>query len=164
VETSAALWYLSAKIASAVEADAVGDIDEYLMKLAVGVATGTNKDDTSETALKNPRPIKVSAFLKQVDKDIEGFSHQYGILSEYAHPNWAGTVFIYAKHDHENRLTDFGQNIRKKDSTKTIGIINLSVALAMFERSYNRITELIPAFTSLCEKHSKTSAPGSKQL
>lgn len=151
VETSAALWYLCAKVAIAVESDSVGDIDDYLMKMVVGTATGAPKTNDSTTHVALPRPVRVDAFLKQADKDIEGFSHQYGVLSEYAHPNWAGTVLLYAKHDPENRLTDFGQNIRKADSTKCIGVMNLSVALAMFETSYNRITALIPAFTKLCE-------------
>src|SRR5438132_11413643 len=35
----------------------------------------------------------------------------------------------------------------KGDSTKGIGIGNLSAALAMFERSYKRIPDLLPAFT-----------------
>jgi hypothetical protein len=155
VETSAALWYLCAKVASAVESNSVGDIDDYLMKLVAGIATGATTTDGSTTDVILPRPVKVGAFLKQADKDIEGFSHQYGILSEYAHPNWAGTVLLYAKHDPENRLTDFGQNIRKGESTKRIGVCNLSVALAMFETSYNRIADLIPAFTKLCESSLK---------
>ncbi len=151
VGTSAALWYLCAKIAAAVELDAIGDIDDCMIKLVAGMATGGPKTDASTTDVALPRPVKVGAFLNQVDKDIEGFSHQYGILSEYAHPNWAGTVLLYSKHDPENRLTEFGQNIRKGDSTKRIGVCNLSAALAMFETSYNRIANFIPAFTKLCE-------------
>lgn len=155
VETSAALWYLYSKVAVAVESNAVDDIDNHLMKLLAGVATVAPKTDASKADKTLPRPVKVGAFLKQVEKDIEGFSHQYGILSEYAHPNWSGTVLLYAKHDSENRLTDFGQNIRKGEGTKLIGVVNLSVALAMFETSYNRIADLIPTFTKLCESRLK---------
>jgi hypothetical protein len=93
-----------------------------------------------------------------VEKDIEGFNHQYGILSEYSHPNWAGTVYLYAKHDKENGATDFGQNIRIPEGTKQIGVGNLSVALLLFERSYNRIADLIPAFTKLCEDRMRNAA------
>jgi len=150
VETSAALWFLCAKVAAAVASNAVGDIDDYLMKLVAGMATGAPKTDASTSDATLPRPVRVAAFLNQADKDIEGFSHQYGILSEYAHPNWAGTVLLYAKHDPENRLTDFGHNMREGDNTKRIGICNLSVALAMFETSYNRITDLVPNFVRLC--------------
>ncbi len=150
VETSAALWYLWDKVAAAVESDAIGDIDDYLMKLVAGTATNAPKTAASTDDVTLPRPVRVSAFLKQADKDIEGFSHQYGLLSEYAHPNWAGTVLLYAKHDPGNRLTDFGPNIRKGEGTRLIGVCNLSVALAMFETAYNRIGDLIPAFSKLC--------------
>jgi hypothetical protein len=145
VETSAALWYLCAKVGTAVESNDVGNIDKYLMKMYVGVATGA----TTEVVM--PRPVRVGKFLESVEKDIPGFNHQYGILCEYAHPNWAGTALVYSKNDAENRVTYFGKNMRKADNTKLIGTSNLSVALLMFERSYNRITEILPAFTKLCE-------------
>jgi hypothetical protein len=151
VETSAALWYLFTKVAATLESQVVGDVDDYLMKLVAGTATGVADAEADTTDATLRRPVKVAAFLKSADKDIEGFSRQYGILSEYAHPNWAGTVLLFAKHDPENRLTDFGQNVRKEANTKRIGICNLSVALAMFETSYNRIADLIPTFSKLCE-------------
>jgi hypothetical protein len=157
VETSAALWTLCAKVTATIESGLVGDIDEYLMRLVVGIATDPPANPVA-SGEAFPRPIRVRDFLKQADKDIEGFSRQYGILSEYAHPNWAGTVLLYAKHDRENRLTDFGQNIRKGENTKLIGVSNLSVALAMFETSYNRIVDLVPTFTALCEKNLKEQA------
>ena len=154
VETSAALWTLCAKLTATIVSGFVGDIDEYLMRLVVGIATDTPANPVAiDSAF--PRPVKVREFLKQADKDIEGFSRQYGILSEYAHPNWAGTVLLYAKHDPKNRLTDFGENIRKGENTKGIGVLNLSVALAMFELSYDRIADIVPGFTALCEKNLK---------
>jgi hypothetical protein len=151
VETSAALWYLRGKVATAVESNDVGNIDEYLMKMYVGIATG------APTEVVMPRPVRVGKFLESVEKDIPGFNHQYGILCEYAHPNWAGTALVYSKNDTENRVTYFGKNMRKADNTKTIGVVNLSVALMMFERSYNRITDILPEFTKLCE--SRLAAP-----
>ena len=148
VETSAALWYLCAKVSEAVESDSLENID-YLMRMVVGVATDPPPLPNGAVF---PRPIRIKAFLKAVEKDIPGFSRQYGMLSEYAHPNWAGTVLLYAKHDSEKRLTDFGRNIRKGEATSGIGVTNLGVALAMFQSSYNRVDELMPAFTALCEK------------
>jgi hypothetical protein len=68
VETSVALWYLCAKVEAAVQSGTVGDVDDYMMRLTVG----------SRTDPDMPRAIKVSAFLKCADKDIEGFSHRYG--------------------------------------------------------------------------------------
>jgi hypothetical protein len=152
VETSAALWYLCNKVSKSVELAEVGDIDVYLMRLIAGVATGAPITNEGGEDLVMPRPIRVREFLKQVDSDIEGFSHQYGILSEYAHPNWAGTVYLYARHDQINLSTDFGQNIGDARAAKSIGISNLGIALVMFERSYNLVADLIPEFTRLCEE------------
>jgi hypothetical protein len=157
VETSAGLWYLCAKVDASVESAEVGDIDDYLVKMIAGIATGPPTVATTGEAI-TPRPIRVDKFLDSVEKDINGFKRQYGILSEYAHPNWAGTVYLYAEHDQENGVTDFGQNIRKPDGTKRIGVGNLSVALLMFERSHGRIAKLIPAFTKLCEDRLRNAA------
>jgi hypothetical protein len=152
VETSAALWYLCGKVATSVESNDVGNIDGYLMKMYVGIATG------APTEVVMPRPVRVGMFLESVEKDIPGFNHQYGMLCEYAYPNWAGTALVYSKNDTENRVTYFGKNMRKAENTKTIGVVNLSVALMMFERSYNRITEILPPFIKLCERRLANAA------
>jgi hypothetical protein len=72
IETSAALHYLCAKVETVVESGVIGDIDDYLMKLTMGTATGGNETDFNASDPVLPRPIKVSAFIKQMDKDIEG--------------------------------------------------------------------------------------------
>jgi hypothetical protein len=149
VETSAALWYLCAKVEAAVQTGAVGDIDEYLMRLSVG----------SRTDPDMRRAIKVSAFLKCVDKDIEGFSHGYGQLCEFAHPNWAGTTLLYSKPDATTPgAYEFGSNIRGGDGAYAVGVVNLSVALLIFERSYSRLGDLMPGFVTVCENHLQPSA------
>jgi hypothetical protein len=157
VETSAALWYLCGKVEASVESAEVGDIDDYLMKMSMGIATDPPIDPGTGEAL-TPRPIRIHNFLDRVEKDVSGFNRQYGYLSEYAHPNWAGTVYLYSKLDKENGAADFGQNIREPDSTKITGVGNLSVALLMFERSYNRVADLITDFTKLCEERLKKAA------
>ena len=157
VETSAALWYLCGKVEASVESAEIGDIDDYLMKMNMGMATDPPTDPKTGEAIM-PRPIRIGKFLDSVEKDVNGFNRQYGYLSEYAHPNWAGTVYLYCKFDREKGAADFGQNIREPDGTKVIGTGNLSVALLMFERSYNRVADLIPDFTKLCEERLKKVA------
>jgi hypothetical protein len=149
VEATAALWYLCAKVASVIDSNMVGDIDEYLMRLSMGTATGWPEDSSSQPAM--PRPIRIGKFLERVEKDIEGFKHQYGVLSEYTHPNWAGTVLLYSSTNKQTAITDFGQNIRGSDSAKAVGIVSLSVALKLFHAKYNRIGDLLPAFIGVCE-------------
>ena len=147
VETSAALWYLWTKLDGAVQARAVGDIDDYLMKLIMG--SKTNPD--------LPQAINVLTFVDRVNKDIDGFRHQYDNLSEFAHPNWAGTGLLYSKSDSQNLWTDFGANIRGLRSTKQAGAVNLSVALMIFERNYNLVGDLMPPFVELCESRAKAA-------
>lgn len=144
VEASAALWYLCTKVEASLESAEVGDIDAYLMQLSMGMATDPPTDPATVEPMM-PRPVKTSTFLKCVEKDIEGFSRQYGYLSEYTHLNWAGTVYHYLKFDQRNAAADFGQNIRQPVNTKLIFACSLSNAFLMFERSYNRIADIFPA-------------------
>jgi hypothetical protein len=60
-------------------------------------------------------------------------------------------MLVYSEHDTQNRTTHFGKNLRLKENSKNIGLGNLSVALGMFETSYDKIAEKLPSFTSLCE-------------
>ena len=100
-----------------------------------------------------PPPINVLNFIDCVEKDIPGFRDQYDRLGEFAHPNWAGTTFLFSKIDYSSGIADFGGNIRETESTRRMGLLNLSVALAMFEVSYNRIIDLMPDFVQICERH-----------
>jgi hypothetical protein len=151
VETSAGLWFLNAKLEAAVKAKAVGDLDNYLSKLVMG--------SRSDSAL--PEALNVLKFVDRVEKDVEGFRHQYEILSEFAHPNWAGTVLLYSNTDYINLSTDFGNSIRGMDAPKRIGIINLSVALMIFEQSYNSVADLMPAFIELCKRRTEMNEASS---
>jgi hypothetical protein len=152
-ETSAALWYLHSKVDDAIKSNQVGDIDAYLVKLNVGIATAPPPMDEGEF----PRPVKIGKFLEQVEKVIEGFSEHYGVLSEYAHPNWAGTVSLYSKFHPENLTIDFGQYLRGGEQAKGLGITSLHGSLGLFEVTYNNLTDSMPAFVELCQRNSKTS-------
>ena len=157
VEISAALWYLCTKVEASVESAELGDIDDYLMKMSMGMATDPPTDPASGEPIM-PRPVRIGTFLDCVEKDIEGFSRQYGYLSEYAHPNWAGTVYLYSQFDKGNATADFGQNIRQPENTKLIFAVSLSNALRIFELSYNHITNIVPSFVKLCENRLDNAA------
>src|ERR1700685_2713020 len=57
VEASAALWFLCVKVKGAVKSKVVGDMDEHLMKLVVGIATDAPQPNPTGDAF--PRPVKV---------------------------------------------------------------------------------------------------------
>jgi hypothetical protein len=155
VETSAALWYLRSKVDDAIKSNQIGDIDTYLVKLNVGIATAPPKLEEGDF----PRPVKIGKFLDQVEKVIEGFSDHYGVLSEFAHPNWAGTASFYSKFHPENLTIEFGQYIRGGDHAKELGVNSLHAALEFFEVTYNNLTDSMPAFVELCQRHLKEQSP-----
>jgi hypothetical protein len=111
VETRAGLRYLRAKLDDAVTNQSKGDIDDYMMKLLMG----------SNAVLELPQAINVLTFVDSVNKGIEGFREQCDNLSEFAHPNWAGTSLLYSKSDPKNLWSDFDKNIRCFNSTKQAG-------------------------------------------
>ena len=147
VETSAALWYLCAKVDAALKAGLVGEIDDFLMRLIMG----------SKTDPEMPQALNVLTFVDHANKDIEGFRHQYDILSEFSHTNWAGTTGLYSRVDQRSFWTDFGSDTRGNEGPKHVGIINLSVALGMFESSYNHLGDIMPDFIALCESQLNTT-------
>jgi hypothetical protein len=147
-ETFAALWYLWHKITAVVESNDVGDIDTDIMSLISG--TRVPNDPIF------PQAIHILKMIDKVNKEVDGFRHQYDVLCEYTHPNASGTTQSYLQHNRkqlttEQLTTEFGQNSRTSENTKMIGLTNLSVSLLLFELKYNRITNLIPAFITLCE-------------
>src|SRR5437763_472139 len=101
------------------KAGIVGDIDDFLMKLSLG--------SRADNGIM-PQAISVLTFVDRVEKDCEGFRQQYDRLSEFAHPNRAGTALLYSKPDPPSLWTDFGSNIRGIDGPKQVGVVNLSVA------------------------------------
>jgi hypothetical protein len=150
VETCAALWYLRVRLETTVQSTTAGKIDEDLMRLLMG-----SKADADIL----PPPINVLSFVDRVEKDIPGFRCQYDRLSEFAHPNWAGTTLLFSKME-SGGVANFGENIRGTESTMRIGLANLSVALAMFEVSYNHITDLMPGFVQVCERQTGPDSQG----
>jgi hypothetical protein len=141
LETSAAVWYFRAKVAAVVESGIMGDIHDSLRQLIMG----------SKSNQQLPEAFNVLKFVDRATKDIEGFRQQYESLCEFAHPNWAGTVLMYSKPGPEYRSMDFGANVRGK-SARVSGVMNLSVALWMFEISYHQLSDLMPRFIALCER------------
>jgi cation transport regulator ChaC len=149
VETTAALWYLETKLEEAVTKKSKSDIDDFLMKLLMG----------SKTAPELPPAINVLTFVDRVNRDVEGFREQYDNLSEFAHPNWAGTSLLYSKSDPKTARTEFAKNIRSLTSTKRVAMVNLNVALMIFERTYEKVGNVMPAFVKLCSEAEESSAP-----
>jgi hypothetical protein len=141
VETSAAIWYLRRKLSAAVESGALENVDESVMKMLMGSKIDPNL----------PQALNVMTFVRDVEKEINGFENQYGALSEIAHPNWAGTAFLYSNPDHNSQHVDFGAHLRGRATLIVTGLTNLDTALLIFNHSRLLLAELVPPFALLCE-------------
>ncbi len=146
VETAAGLWYLRTKIMKAIKADSLGDLHEVLRRLNVGYK------DPSALVDNLPEALSVLTFVGHVDIEIEGYAKAYASLSEYSHPNYEGAACLFSWPHAATGLVDFGANIRASDSHETIGVMNLSVAVMMFDHSYRAFEDSMPLLVRLCEK------------
>ncbi|HEX5482967.1 MAG TPA: hypothetical protein VFZ08_10120 [Terriglobia bacterium] len=142
VETNAALWFLDEKVGSALKQNKLGDLDDCVMRLLAGNYTWD----------EFPNPLRVGKFVESVERRVPGFKEQYNRLSEYAHPNSAGTTHLYSTIDRENVFVNFGPNSKYTEAAKAICVANLSVTLMMFEHIYNCLSDAMPDFVKLCEK------------
>lgn len=141
-ETCAGVWYLSTRLRRAVEEKSLGNADDRLMRLLCG-----NKSDA-----EMPDPVHVNDFIAAVEKQAPGFQSQYDRLSEFAHPNWAGTLLSYSKSDPDERCTFFGPYLRQAESIRVQGVVGLSIVLLMFRKVFNDVGDVMPAFTAVCEQ------------
>jgi hypothetical protein len=120
METSAALWYLRKVMEGSIETQTIGEADQRLMQLLMG-----SKSDTDIL----PEAVNVLKCVDSVDKKIPGFRHQYDRLSEFAHPNWAGTALLFSKRE-EGGIANFGENMRSERLCSLAGFI-ISLAHSM---------------------------------
>jgi hypothetical protein len=98
-----------------------------------------------------PTAINVLTFVDEMNKSIAGFREQYDKLSEFAHPNWAGTTGLYSMPNKEEFCTDFGSGLNHCAAVQIIGAITLNLCLMAFVDAYNSIADMMPEFVRICE-------------
>lgn len=140
-ENAAAVWYLMQLIRGVNGTPHGKGLDERIMKLVMG----------SRSIDEMPDALNVQTMLKKAEKSFPGILSTYDSLSEFAHPNWSGTSGLYSKNDPDEILTHLGKNMRSTEWPLRRGLNSLIGALAMFEHAYNRISDLMPGFISVCE-------------
>lgn len=140
-ETCAAVWYLNERIRRSVEQGTLGNADDRLMRMLLG----------SRIDSELPDPVHINDFIRSVSTQLPEFEEHYNRLSEFAHPNWAGTLFAFSRPEPEERTTHFGPYLRGSESISVQGLVGLSTSLLAFRTVFESIGDLMPAFTKLCE-------------
>jgi len=140
LETAALLFWLDKKVGEIIKQDKVGSVDEFLMKALFGSRNkGARKD-----------AFNVLTAIKHFNKRFKRIQGCYDNLSDYAHPNFEGTLSMYAQHDQLNKYTNL--SISSDPSRRSEGLPLLCAALKSFEYYYESISRFIPRFVQVCEK------------
>lgn len=59
-----------------------------------------------------PQAINVLTLVDRLDREVSGVRRAYDTMSEVAHPNYGGVHGLFAKNDHDKRITFFGDSLR----------------------------------------------------
>jgi hypothetical protein len=146
IETIAAIWYFMKLIEKPILN--LTEVHEKILRLLVNHKTNPTQRN----------PINIISFLDAVEKEVPGIKKTYDNMSEYAHPNWSGTMLIYSKINKENFVTYFSENIKKEsaEAHMEMGLNALVGSIEIFEIAYNRSGDLLPTFIKECEKSKNT--------
>jgi hypothetical protein len=147
METCAAIWYLRQALERSIETQTISDADQRVVQLLMGSRVDPNLREA----------VNVLKCVDSVEKTIPGFRHQYDWLSEFAHPNWAGTVLLFSKRE-DGGIANFGENMRQEESVLSSGLHNLAGALDVFRVAYERVGALMPDFIPLSEANLQAEA------
>jgi len=141
VETGAALWYLGQAVEGAVRGGTSAELKERVFRLLHG----------SRTTPEAPSAINVLTFIDAADKQVEGVRHSYDRLSEMAHPNWAGTLYLFGRPNREARACVFGPSADVNELSFRTGAV-LGGTCYLVGSGMKTISEHMPALVAMCER------------
>jgi hypothetical protein len=98
--------------------------------------------------------VNVLKCLDQLDKTIEGARESYDILSEFAHPNYAGVTGLFARIAPPSPVVHFGAGAGR--DPLPVGLSSLSAALMIFEFVQRKVRAILPAYI---ERFEQTGPP-----
>ncbi len=141
VETAAALWYLARSVQSAVDTGQSDGVKQQVVRLLHG----------SRTTPEAPLATNVLTFVDAVERQVGGFRHAYDGLSEMAHPNWAGTLYLFGKPDAEARACIFGPSADAEElAVRTAAV--LSGSCLIVDAALHDIGATLAQLVAICER------------
>ena len=151
METETLFWTFIDMLQEALKNRKVENIRTFFDKALTGV-----KDQELK---KFKRPNEASQVLdphhvlklieNTMGKKIQSYPLQYASLSEFSHPNAAGTIEAYTTFDWPSNTVRFGLNSEKLSSD--LALPQLVVSIRAFIQLYDLSADLIHEFVELCE-------------
>lgn len=140
METAAMLYWLHHRLKTVVDSGELGDIDEFLMRGSLG---HRNRNDL-------PEALNALTGIDRVAKQYEGFRDMYDDLSEFAHPNWSGTIGAFGVEDQESMRVEFDNNPRGLPWDFIFR--PLIISLMVTRRKTEEVKALVPRFIKICDE------------
>ncbi len=149
METEALFIIFIDKLHESLKTQNLNGIHIFLNKSLLGVKDPQIKQlKRPNPAITDIDPINVLTLIGKIDKKIKGYSLHYASLSEFTHPNAAGTSKAYAKIDYENNIVRFG--IHEGNLSADLALPMLTNSLHTFIDLYDHSADLLQEFTALC--------------
>jgi hypothetical protein len=150
IETAALFWDFIAKLKAALASHNIEEIRNFLSGCLVGVKSPKLKE------FKSPSqpdlivtPVNILTLIDRLDKDVTHFRLNYDSMSEFSHPNAAGTVDAYVVLDWDAGMARLGSNRAKL--VPELALPQLVGTLTAFIIQYDHAAELLEKFIPLCE-------------
>ncbi len=163
VETASLLWDLSMRVRRVLAQGgkgALSELDTHLMKVLLGAKSKEWVGDPDKYQAPNVLTI-LDRLAKSGFPQLRGF---YDMLSEFAHPNFAGLQGAYAKVNATTRETTFvDRPFQVRAGSLVVPVNALSVGLNVTVTAIEAYDEDAALFVRLCEQdiHDKGTWPRS---
>ncbi|MEX0660847.1 MAG: hypothetical protein WEA58_12335 [Balneolaceae bacterium] len=146
METASVLFLVEERIERNLNSFNCEETDKFLMKILVG-----GKLKSYEYFAYNC----LKAIDKVDGKKYDQFREMYDQLSEFAHPNWAGSAGYFSKIESEGiKIFTLNDGIKNPFFI----LFPFSISITVLIDSINSIKKLMPKFIKICESSCQRSA------
>lgn len=140
-ETIAVFWYLNEKLKYVIEHNELSHFTEIMRRLMLGWTEDP----------KFPNRVNAITMIDSVDKGLDGtFRKQYDYLSEYAHPNYCGTMCVYAETHKKAHKVTFGKYKRSEHVLKSHIETSLKINIGLLDYVQEKYEENLPKVLDVC--------------
>lgn len=152
VETAAMCWSFWSKLEIAMANEDLQEIDGHVMSHTFSSRWGDWQGDVSPTPNILTLIEKLDRhFLKAPDRSY--VRQSYDFLSEFAHPNWPGTVGLFGDLNPEKHETTFRAN-RPKEKLLATHVIAGVGTIRIVGHCLDNVIDALPEVWRLCEDRS----------
>lgn len=169
-ETAALLCLLYTRLQKVVETNKLGDINGFLNRVGVGGRSESMPTAPNGSKVKS---IHISTAIDKLSKEIANLSKEknygsltkeYGFICEFAHPNFLGALGSYGKLNKEQNIMDFSLDkcYETISEPNAYGLNMLAMSLGILTLYYEKLNDILPKFTEICEGRLKNKKTGNR--